>query len=121
MVRLWLIVARGLREANGESWTMNTEYVPAPISTEGVTLPVELDALIERLAENNHDHWARQRIEDGWTYGPRRDDSLKTHPDLVPYGDLPESEKQYDWISVVETLKVILSLGYQIVPKRTDG
>ena len=61
---------------------MTTEYIPVPISTEGVTLPMELDALIEKLAENNHDHWARQRIEDGWTYGPRRDDALKTHPDL---------------------------------------
>lgn len=100
---------------------MSTEYVPAPISTRGITLPVELDTLIEKLAENNHDHWARQRIEDGWTYGSRRDDDLKTHPDLVPYADVPESEKEYDRISVVETLKVILSLGYQIVPGRADG
>jgi hypothetical protein len=116
---LWLVVTSGCREAKGESSAM-TEYIPAPLSTEGVMLPIELDALIEKLAENNHDHWARQRIEDGWTYGPRRDDTLKTHPDLVPYGDVPESEKEYDRISVVETLKVILSLGYQIVPKRTD-
>ena len=98
-----------------------TPYVPKPISTEGFALPPELDALVEQLAENNHDHWARQRLEDGWTYGPRRDDVLKTHPDLVPYRDLPESEKEYDRTSVVETLKVILSLGYQIVPRRFGG
>ena len=98
-----------------------TQYIPTPISTEGVTLPPELDTLVEMLAENNHDHWARQRIEDGWTYGPHRDDALKTHPDLVPYGDLPEGEKEYDRTSVVETLKVILSLGYRIVPSHTDG
>ena len=120
MAGLWLVLARGCREANGESSVMD-EYIPAPISTEGVTLTIELHALIEKLAENNHDHWARQRIEDGWTYGPRRDDALKTHPDLVPYGDVPESEKEYDRISVVETLKVILSLGYQIVPRRDAG
>ena len=98
-----------------------TQYIPTPISTEGVSLPLELDALVELLAENNHDHWARQRIEDGWTYGPQRDDVRKTHPDLVPYGDVPEDEKEYDRTSVVETLKVILTLGYQIVPSRTDG
>ena len=98
-----------------------TAYVPAPISTEGVTLPPELDALVERLAENNHDHWARQRIEAGWTYGPRRDDVRKTHPDLVPYGDIPEGEKEYDRTSVLETLKAILTLGYQIVPTRSDS
>ena len=97
-----------------------TPYVPTPISTEGVTLPSDLDALVEQLAENNHDHWARQRIEDGWIYGPQRDDALKTHPDLVPYEDVPEGEKEYDRTSVVETLKVILTLGYQIVPSHPD-
>ena len=96
------------------------QYVPAPILTEGVSLPPELDALVELLAENNHDHWARQRIAAGWTYGPHRDDARKTHPDLAPYRDIPEDEKEYDRTSVIETLKVILTLGYQIVPRRTD-
>ena len=97
-----------------------TEYIPMPISTEEVRLPPELDALVEQLAENSHDHWARQRIEAGWTYGPQRDDVQKTHPDLMPYGDIPEGEKKYDRTSVVETLKAILTLGYEIVPSRTD-
>ena len=96
-------------------------YTPTPISTEEVTLPPELSALVEQLAENNHDHWTRQRIEAGWVYGPQRDDVRKTHPDLVPYEDLPEDEKEYDRTSVVETLKAILKLGYQIVPSYTDG
>ena len=98
-----------------------TPYVPTPISTEGVTLPPELKALVEQLAANNHDHWARQRIEDGWIYGPQRDDARKTHPDLVPYKDVPEGEKEYDRTSVLETLKAILTLGYRIVPSRADG
>ena len=98
-----------------------TPYVPTPIPTQGITLPRELDALVEQLAENNHDHWARQRIDAGWTYGPQRDDAHKTHPDLVPYGDLPEGEKEYDRTSVLETLKVIITLGYQIVPSRAGG
>ena len=96
-------------------------YTPKPISTEEVTLPPELGALVEQLAESNHDHWARQRIEAGWTYGSQRDDARKTHPDLVPYRDLAEDEKEYDRTSVVETLKAILMLGYQIVPSDTDG
>ena len=98
-----------------------TAYVPAPISTEGIILPPGLEALVEQLAENNHDHWARQRIEAGWTYGSQRDDVSKTHPDLVPYGDIPEHEKEYDRTSVLETIKVILTLGYEIVPSRTDA
>lgn len=96
-------------------------YIPTPICTEGVELPPGLGALVERLAENNHSHWARQRLEAGWSYGPRRDDVRKTHPDLVPYGDLPDDEKEYDRTSVVETLKVILELGYEIVPRPTDA
>ena len=98
-----------------------TLYHPTPISTERVTLPPELYSLVEQLAENNHDHWARQRIEAGWTYGPERNDARKTHPDLVPYGDVPEGEKEFDRTSVVETLKAILALGYRIEPSRTEG
>ncbi len=96
-------------------------YTPTPILTEGVTLPPELGALVEQLAGNNHDHWARQRIAAGWAYGRERDDTRKTHPDLVPYAELPESEKEYDRVSVVETLKVILILGYEIKARRDDG
>ena len=98
-----------------------TTYAPTPISTDGVILPPYLDALIEQLSENNHDHWARRRIEEGWIYGMMRDDTRKTHPDLVPYRDLSNDEKEYDRTSVVETLKVILALGYQIVPTHSDG
>ena len=98
-----------------------TTYAPTPISTQAVTLPQELDELVEQLAENIHDHWANQRIEDGWVYGPQRDDARKTHPDLVPYAALPEGEKEYDRTSVIETLKVILTLGYQIVPTDNEG
>ena len=96
-------------------------YTPTPISTEGVTLPLELSGLVEHLAQNNHEHWARQRIEAGWTYGPTRDDARRTHPDLVPYSDLSEGEKGYDRTSVVETLKVVLALGYEIRPKHAGG
>ena len=89
-------------------------YTPAPIDTAGVELSFTLSELIERLAENNHDHWALQRITEGWRFGPERDDKARTHPDLKPYKELPDSEKAYDRISVVETLKAIIALGYRI-------
>lgn len=93
-------------------------YQPKPIDTSKLTLPSGLTELVERLAENNHDNWARQRIAEGWTYGPRRDDKAKTHPDLVPYSELPDSEKEYDRNSVMETLKAIIALGYRIEEER---
>jgi hypothetical protein len=89
-------------------------YSPDPIDTSGVELNPGLSELTERLAANNHDHWARQRIAEGWRWGPDRSDQAKTHPDLVPYEELPDAEKEYDRTSVVETLKAILALGYRV-------
>jgi hypothetical protein len=91
-------------------------YVPRPIDTSRVPLPDSLKALLEELAENNHDVWAALRISQGWTHGPTRDDANKRHPCLVRYGDLPESEKEYDRRTAEETIKAILTLGYQITP-----
>ena len=49
--------------------------------------------------------------------GANRDDELKHPPDVVPYGDLSESEKQYVRNSVIETLKAIMAPGYSIEKK----
>ena len=91
-------------------------YKPAPIDTSGVSLPSELEKLIEQLAANTHDLWAEQRLAEGWSHGPYRDDRNKRHPCLVPYEDLPDGEKSYDRITALGTLKAILSLGYKIIP-----
>ena len=89
-------------------------YQPKPIDTSHVQLPRDLLDLIERLAEHNHDIWAQQRLTAGWTYGPQRDDAKKQNPDLVPYADLPESEKEYDRQTAIGILKAIVALGYRI-------
>ncbi|MGD0363081.1 MAG: RyR domain-containing protein [Bryobacteraceae bacterium] len=93
-------------------------YTPQTIDTSGVRLSADLEELVERLAENTHDHWARQRLGEGWRYGPRRNDGAKEHPDLVPYRDLPESEKEYDRKTSMETLKAVVALGYQITQRQ---
>lgn len=89
-------------------------YKPRPIDISSVTIPPELEALTERLAENAHDVWARQRLADGWLYGLHRDDQAKEHPCLVPYDELPDSEKQYDREIALGTLAAIMALGYHI-------
>jgi ryanodine receptor 2 len=91
------------------------KYQPEPIDTSRVTLGKDVCELTELLARNAHDIWAQQRLADGWSHGPRRDDEKKEHPCLVPYEDLPESEKEYDRKAAMETLKAILALGYRIV------
>ena len=89
-------------------------YIPKPIDTSDIDLSEELMKLTEEMAKNVHDVWSAGRIADGWTWGPKRDDEKKENPCLVPYEELPESEKEYDRNTSIETLKVILSLGFKI-------
>lgn len=90
------------------------KYIPNPVETSDVELPEELLPLIEEMAKNVHEVWAQNRIKEGWTYGPVRDDVNKMHPCLVPYEELPESEKAYDRATSQETLKLILKSGFVI-------
>jgi ryanodine receptor 2 len=96
---------------------MKETYNPQPINTEGIELPEELIELREKIAENVHDIWAQQRIQQGWSYGEVRDDEQKHHPCLVPYNELPESEKEYDRNTAMETLKLIIKLNWKIERK----
>lgn len=89
-------------------------YIPQPIDTSDIELSEELLELTEEMAKNVHDVWSVGRIAQGWTWGPKRDDEKKENPCLVSYEELPESEKEYDRNTSIETLKVILSLGFKI-------
>lgn len=89
-------------------------YKPLPNDTSDVQLNGELEAFCEQFAGNVHDVWTAGRIKVGWTYGAVRDDEKKQTPCLVPYSELPESEKSYDRNTATETLKLILKLGYRI-------
>lgn len=93
---------------------MSNGYIPNPIKTDDVKLPESLKKLVEVMAENTHEVWAATRIAQGWTYGPERNDGEKKHPCLVPYDELPESEKEYDRNTAIETIKLIIKLGYKI-------
>ena len=90
-------------------------YQPRPIDTTHVVLSSDVEGLTELLAKNTHENWAAQRIRDGWRHGPTRDDAKKEHPCLVPYGQLPEAEKEYDRRTTMETVKAMLALGYRVV------
>lgn len=89
-------------------------YIPNPIDTSDVKLSSELLELCEKLAENTHEVWAKGRVDSGWKYGPVRDDAKKETPCLVPYSELPESEKDYDRNTAMETLKLIVKFGFEI-------
>ena len=92
-------------------------YTPQPVDTSDVMLPEELERLVEQMSKNVHDVWAETRIKQGWTYGEQRDDQKKTHPCLIPYEELPDSEKEYDRNTSISTLKLIMKLGFKIEKK----
>ena len=89
-------------------------YKPKPIDTSDVELDGEILELGELIARNVHEVWSEGRIKEGWSYGEERDDADKKHPCLVPYEQLPESEKEYDRNTATQTLKLIIKLGYKI-------
>ena len=89
-------------------------YKPNPIDTSKIELPEDLLELTEKIAENVHENWSVGRIADGWTYGETRDDDKKTTPCLVPYSELSDSEKEFDRVTALQTLKLIVALGYKI-------
>ena len=93
---------------------MKDSYLPQPVDTSDVKLPEEIDEIIELMAKNVHEIWSKGRLDQGWTYGPTRNDALKQHPWLVPYDKLPESEKEYDRATALGTLRMIVKLGFKI-------
>ncbi len=90
------------------------KYIPQPADLSEVTLPDGLLELREQIAKNAHEVWAHNRMNEGWTYGPVRNDALKQHPDLIPYEELTEGEREYDRATAMNSIKLLLKLGYKI-------
>jgi len=53
-----------------------------------------------RSPEELHGSWMQAYFSMGWTYAERHDPAAKTHPDLVPYADLGELERDKDAVFV---------------------
>ena len=92
-------------------------YEPSPIGLDDVELSEDLSELQEAIAENAHEIWAKNRRDQGWSYGSERNDQKKETPDMIPYCNLPESEKLYDREMAMQTLKLVKKLGFEIVKK----
>ena len=90
------------------------EYEPHPIDLSDVEISDDLIELREAIAENAHEVWAYNRKQEGWTYGPVRDDAKKLHPDMIAYNKLPESEKLYDREMAMNTIKLLKKLGWEL-------
>jgi hypothetical protein len=50
--------------------------------------------------EVQHHAWSADKLKDGWTYGKVKDASLKTHPCLVAYDQLPVEQRLKDYLFI---------------------
>jgi len=89
-------------------------YKPIPMDTSGVSVPMEVMDVCERLARNTHEQWSQMRVNQGWVYGPVRNDDMKQHPCLIAYDLLTENERDFDRSTSLNTIKVLLAMGYVI-------
>ena len=89
-------------------------YRPHPVDVSDVRLGDDLTELSEFLAENVHEVWSAQRLAEGWRYGEKRDDEARLHPGLVPYSELDDKEKEYDRLTALNTLRLVVKLGFRI-------
>lgn len=93
-------------------------YNPKPIDLSDVELTEDLNELREAIAENAHEIWAAERLAQGWSYGPERNDARKENPCMVPYSQLPEKEKDFDRSMAMDTIKLLKKLGYDLIERK---
>jgi hypothetical protein len=55
----------------------------------------------------SHENWMAEKIALGWRFGPVKDPDVKTHPCLLPFGALPETQQKKDRLfrMIVHALK----------------
>ena len=78
----------------------------------------EIKLVFEKLAAAVHEQWTKGRLEEGWSLGAVRNDSLKQTPCLVPYDELPELEKDYDRNTVLCVIDTLQKYGFAIERRR---
>uniref|UniRef100_A0A8C2FBL3 Ryanodine receptor 3 n=1 Tax=Cyprinus carpio TaxID=7962 RepID=A0A8C2FBL3_CYPCA len=74
------------------------------------------EVLVDKLAENAHNVWAKDRIKQGWTYGIQQDLKNRRNPRLVPYALLDERTKKSNRDSLREAIRTLVGYGYFIDP-----
>ena len=72
--------------------------------------------VLEELAEMEHRRWMQDKQAEGWRYG-KRDEDLKTNPDMVPFDQLDESTREFIRVSVRSVPAYLKEIGYELYRK----
>uniref|UniRef100_A0A3Q3W2P9 Uncharacterized protein n=1 Tax=Mola mola TaxID=94237 RepID=A0A3Q3W2P9_MOLML len=103
-----------------KKYEQSNGYRPSPVDLSQVFLSSEHEEVVNLLAENDHNVWARDRINQGWTYGTQQDIKAKRSPYLVPYSLLDEKTKRVGRESARESVGTLLAYGYSLEPLSQD-
>ncbi|XP_017311642.1 ryanodine receptor 3 isoform X2 [Ictalurus punctatus] len=99
-----------------KDYVMSNGYKPSPLELSDVKLTPGQEVLVDKLAENAHNVWAKDRIKQGWTYGIQQDLKSRRNPRLVPYSLLDERTKKSNRDSLREAIRTLIGYGYNIEP-----
>uniref|UniRef100_A0A3P8YVM5 Ryanodine receptor 3 n=1 Tax=Esox lucius TaxID=8010 RepID=A0A3P8YVM5_ESOLU len=99
-----------------KEYVMSNGYKPTPLDLSEVKLTAGQEVLVDKLAENAHNVWAKDRIKQGWTYGIQQDVKSRRNPRLVPYALLDERTKKSNRDSLREAIRTLVGYGYNIDP-----
>ncbi len=102
------------------TYLQSNGYKPSPLDLNNVVLSAKLEELVELLAENTHNVWAKERIRTGWTYGVCENTLQKRHPYLLPYDKVDNVIKKANRETSLDTVKTLLAYGYIIEPPNTS-
>ncbi|XP_040054763.2 ryanodine receptor 3 isoform X15 [Gasterosteus aculeatus] len=104
-----------------KNYMMSNGYKPFPLDLSDIKLTPGQELLVDKLAENAHNVWAKDRIKQGWTYGIQQDVKSKRNPRLVPYALLDERTKKSNRDSLREAIRTLIGYGYNIEPSDQEG
>ncbi|TKR86982.1 hypothetical protein L596_011471 [Steinernema carpocapsae] len=102
----------------GPNYEMQNGYKPQPLDTRDIQLTEDMDPLIEQLARNTHNVWAKEKIKRGWTFGINEfvDATQKRSPHLVPYEQVDTRIKEANRASAAEFIRVLQLFGIFLEP-----
>ncbi|XP_037096863.1 ryanodine receptor 3-like isoform X3 [Syngnathus acus] len=104
-----------------KNFMMSSGYKPSPLDLSDMKLTPGQELLVDKLAENAHNVWAKDRIKQGWTYGIQQDLKSKRNPRLVPYALLDERTKKSNRDSLREAIRTLIGYGYNVEPSDQEG
>ena len=89
-----------LRDWDAENLTFQ-EYIPG-------------DDQVSLMARMEHENWCQGKMQDGWEYGQIKNSENKQNPNLLPWDDLPEIEKEKNKKYIRDLPKLLAQAGFQI-------